>query len=105
MNKPLQGSMIAIANGLGDVPTGEVGDDAVGSLRRRSVSKLGLGLEDDHGDFPSVGLFFDAFGRAIQLQRHEVKPIFICVPCTETPLCHLDSREYLGRRLGDGILG
>lgn len=53
--------MITITNGPGDVPAGEVGDDAVGSLRRRSVSKLGLGLEDDHGVFVSVDEDLEGF--------------------------------------------
>jgi hypothetical protein len=44
----LQRGMVAITNSACNLPSCEVGDEAVRSLRRRRVSKLGLRFEDDH---------------------------------------------------------
>ena len=56
MDHPGHVGHIAIAEASGCVQGRQVGDDAVGRLRRRRVAELGLGSEDNHLVF-----FFFAF--------------------------------------------
>lgn len=50
VNDSGQCTVVTITNSLGNIPSWQVGYDAVGRLRWRSVTKLGLRSEDDHDD-------------------------------------------------------
>lgn len=55
VDDPGERARVAIAECLGDLPRGEVADDAIRSLRRRGVAELGLSLENNHdGSFGEV---------------------------------------------------
>ena len=51
MDNPGNVGHVAIAEAHGCVEGRQVGDDAVGRLRRRRVAELGLGSQDDHPAF------------------------------------------------------